>query len=43
MGLRLAISRIYVPQFVQKREMALLLQATAGAFQSTVPSERAFT
>jgi hypothetical protein len=38
MGLLLAISKIYVPQFIQKRKLEILFNATANAFQVTSPS-----
>jgi hypothetical protein len=38
MGLLLAISKIYVPQFLRKRQLDMLLGATAEAFQVTAPS-----
>ena len=40
MGLLLAISKIYVPQFIQKRKLEMLFQATADAFQVAAPSTR---
>jgi hypothetical protein len=38
MGLLLAVSRIYVPRFLQKRQLEMLFEATAEAFRVTVPS-----
>ena len=40
MGLLLAISKIYVPQFMQKRKLEMLFDATADAFQVAAPSIR---
>ncbi len=38
MGLRLAIAKIYVPQFIQRRKLEMLLDITADAFQVVSPS-----
>jgi hypothetical protein len=38
MGLLLALSNIYIPQFMQKRKLGMLFEATAGAFQVASPS-----
>jgi hypothetical protein len=38
MGLLLAVSGIYVPQFLRKRRLEFLFDATAGAFQVPAPS-----
>ena len=37
MGLLLTASRIYLPQFIQKRKLETLFAATADAFQVSVP------
>jgi hypothetical protein len=37
MGPLLTISNIYIPEFMQKRKLAMLFQATAGAFQVIAP------
>jgi len=39
-SLLLAISELYVPRFVRKREFERLFKATAGAFQVPTPSTR---
>jgi hypothetical protein len=38
MGFLLAISNMYIPQFLQKRKLGMLFEATARAFQVTSPS-----
>jgi hypothetical protein len=40
LGLLLAISNKYVPQFIQKRKLEMLFNATADAFLVTSPSTR---
>jgi hypothetical protein len=40
MGLLLAVSKIYLPQFIQKRKLELLFDAAADAFQVATPSTR---
>jgi hypothetical protein len=40
MGLLLAVSTLYVPQFIRKQKLEMLFKATADAFQFTVPSTR---
>ena len=40
MGLLLAISNIYIPQFIRKRKLDMLFNATAEAFQVSPPSIR---
>jgi hypothetical protein len=37
MGLLLAASTIYIPQFIRKRKLEMLFQATADAFQVPTP------
>ncbi len=37
MNWRLAIAKVYIPRSVQKRELALLLDATADAFRAAPP------
>jgi hypothetical protein len=37
MGLLLAVSRLYVPGFIQKRKLEMLFEATAGAFGCAAP------
>ncbi len=38
MGLLLTCSRVYIPQFIQKRKLDLLFETTAAAFQVAAPS-----
>ncbi len=38
MGLRLAMAKIYVPQFIQRRKLEALFSATAAAFEVATPS-----
>jgi hypothetical protein len=40
MGLRLAASTVYIPQFVRKRQLGMLFKATAAAFRAAVPSTK---
>jgi len=40
MGLLLAVAKIYVPQFMQKRKLGMLFDATADAFKVAAPSIR---
>jgi hypothetical protein len=40
MGLLLAAAKIYIPQFIQQRKLAMLMEATAGAFRAAAPSTR---
>jgi hypothetical protein len=40
LGALLAIAELYIPEFLQKRNLGLLFEATADAFQSEFPSTK---